>query len=102
MHPLPGAVLAPDPTVVVDDLPRREVMRQQAPGTPTADDIEDPMQDVALGVLLWSSPALGFRDLGLEQFPLLVADVGRVRFSGFHTLKINASCSPVGNFLNTL
>jgi hypothetical protein len=32
MHPLPGAVLAPEPKVVVDDLPRREVMRQQAPG----------------------------------------------------------------------
>jgi hypothetical protein len=66
-------------------VPRGEVMRQQAPGTPTADDLKDPIQDVALGVLLGSSPALGLRDIGLEQFPLTVADVSRVRFSGFHT-----------------
>ena len=85
MHPLPGAVLAPEPKIVIDNLPRREVMRQQAPGTSTADDIKDAVQDFALRVLRRSPAALGLRDIGLEQFPLIIADVGRVRVSGFHT-----------------
>ncbi len=88
MHPLPGAVLTPDPKVVVDDLPRGEVMRQHTPGTATAHDIKDPIQDFTLGVLLWSSPTLGLRNIGLEQCPLMVTDVGRVRFSGFHTPRL--------------
>ena len=78
MYPLPGAVLAPEPTVVIDDLPWREVMRQQAPGTPTPYDIKDSIQDFALEL----------RDIGLEQFPLMVADFGRVRFSGFRTPRL--------------
>jgi hypothetical protein len=27
VHPLPAPILTPDPKVVIDDLPRREVMR---------------------------------------------------------------------------
>jgi len=36
MHELPGAVLAPTPKVVIDDLPRGQIMGQQAPGTASA------------------------------------------------------------------
>ena len=41
VQPLPGAVDTPSPEVMVDGLPRREVVGQKAPGTAAADDVED-------------------------------------------------------------
>jgi hypothetical protein len=79
MHQLPGAVLAPLLKVMVDDPPRGQIMGQHAPGTATAQQIEDAVEDLALGVFFRSAP--GFR-LGHEMFnqvPFFIAEIGRIR-----------------------
>ena len=40
MHQLPGAILAPTPKIVLDDLPGREITGPQAPGTPATHNIK--------------------------------------------------------------
>src|SRR5918994_2245406 len=50
VHPLPGAVDPPSSEVMMDGLPGRKLMGKQAPGTPTTDDVEDGVKDLAQGV----------------------------------------------------
>ena len=51
---------APNPEIVMDSLAGWEVVRKQAPSTPTASDVEDGVKDLAQGVYpgpsadLWS------------------------------------------------
>src|SRR5215213_6294169 len=47
MQPLPGTIDAPDPEVMMDGLPRRELMWQQTPSTATTHDVEDGVKDLA-------------------------------------------------------
>ncbi len=47
VHPFPGAVEAPSSEVVVDGLPRREVVGQKPPGAAAFDDVEDGVKDLA-------------------------------------------------------
>jgi hypothetical protein len=48
MQPLPGTIDAPNiPEVMMDGLPRRELMWQQTPSTATTDDVEDGVEDLA-------------------------------------------------------
>jgi hypothetical protein len=70
MHQVLGAILAPAPKIVVDDLPGREIMGQQAPGTPATHNIQNALEDFALWVLLRSAPALGRGHIGLDEFLL--------------------------------
>jgi hypothetical protein len=85
MHERPGAVLLPAPKVVVHELPGGEVMGQQTPGTPTAHDIKDAVQDFPFGILLRAPPRFGPGHIRLAERPFAVCQVGRVRFSRFHT-----------------
>src|SRR5215472_17252233 len=85
MHERPGSVLTPDPKVVIDNLPRREVMGQQPPRTPTAHDIKDAVEDFPLGVLLRSSAPFGCGHVRCNQRLFVIREVGWVRFSGCHT-----------------
>ena len=41
VDPFPGAVLTPSPEVMVDGLPRREVVRKQAPLAAAPREVED-------------------------------------------------------------
>ncbi len=102
MHQLPGAIFLPTPKVLVDNLPRRQVMGYQPPRTAAAHDIEDAVQDLPLGVLLGPAPRFGFRHQMFDQIPFFVAEVGRIRFSGFHTPEDNPTCESATSFLNTL
>jgi hypothetical protein len=48
MQPLAGTIDAPNiPEVMMDGLPRRELMWQQTPSTATTDDVEDGVKDLA-------------------------------------------------------
>jgi len=58
---LPGAVQTPQTEVVVGGLPRRELMREQSPGTATPNDVEDSVQDFADRVEARSAKPLGWR-----------------------------------------
>jgi hypothetical protein len=102
MHPLPGAVLAPAPEVLVDNLPRRQVMGHQTPRTAATHDVENAVEDFPLGVCLGPAPRFGFRHQMLDQLPFFVAEVGRIGFSGFHTPEDNPACESATSFLNTL
>jgi hypothetical protein len=85
MHERPGAISAPRPEVMIDDLPRRQIMGQQTPRTTAAEDRKNRVQDFALRIFLGSPTRPGGRDQRLNQHPLSVTEVGRVRFAGFHT-----------------
>src|SRR5215203_3201235 len=47
MQPLPGTIDAPNPEVMMDGLPRRELVWQQTPSTATTDDVEDGVKDLS-------------------------------------------------------
>src|SRR4051812_16658150 len=47
MECLPNRVLHPSPKVAVNGLPRRELMRKQAPGTASSNNIEDAVKHFA-------------------------------------------------------
>jgi hypothetical protein len=76
-------------------------MGQQTPRTSTTQDIQDAIQDFAFGMFLPSPAGLGLGHIGSDQLPLLVASVGRVRFSGFHVPKLPHMTPSMQNFLNT-
>jgi hypothetical protein len=59
MHEWPGPVLAPDPKVVRDYLPGREVIGQQPPRAAAAYDIKDAVEGFPLGGVLRSSAPFG-------------------------------------------
>jgi hypothetical protein len=82
MHVLPGAIVPPAPEVLIDNLPGGEVMRQQAPGTATTQDIADGIHDLTLGIFLGPPTGLGAGPQMLDQRPFFVTQVGWVRFAG--------------------
>jgi hypothetical protein len=98
MHALPGAIVPPAPKVLIDNLPRGEVMRQQAPGTATAQDIEDRIQDLTFRIFLGPPTGLGGRHQIVDQVPFFVAQVGRVRFAGFHAPMLPEVADPGQSF----
>ena len=102
MHALPRPVVPPAPKLLLDDLPGREIMRQQAPGTPTPQAREDGVEDVPFGVLLGAAPRLGCGHLGGDPRPCLVSQVGGVRFAGCHASTGNPPSLAMASFLNTL
>jgi hypothetical protein len=78
VDPLPGAVDAPGPEVMVDGLPGRELVREQAPGTATTRDVKDCLEDLAQGVQPGSSRGFGGREVGLHVRPFGIGEVGLV------------------------
>lgn len=59
VYPLPSALTPPGSEVMVDGLPGRKVVRQQAPGTSTTHEVEDGLEDLAQGVYPGAPGALG-------------------------------------------
>ena len=88
MHVLPGTVLPPAPKVLVDNLPGGKVMGQQAPGAATTKDVKNRIQDFTLGIFLGPPTGFSWGDQVLNQRPLAVTEVGRVRFTGFHAPRL--------------
>jgi hypothetical protein len=77
-------------------------MGQQPPSATGPRHIGAGLEDCALGVFRWSSARFGGRHIGFDQRPLAVCEIGRVRWSGFHTLSLPYPPSAVGDFFNTL
>ena len=102
MHHLPGPVLTPLTIVVIDDPPRGQVMGQHAPGTATAQQLEDRVQDFALGIGLGPPSRFRFGHERLYQAPFFIAEISRIRLSQVHARDHTRSCSIMGNFLDTL
>jgi hypothetical protein len=69
MHPLPGAVQTPGAEVVVDGLPRREVVWQQSPGAAALQDVEDGVEDLAQDIYPRTATGFGNGKVGLQATP---------------------------------
>jgi len=75
---IPDAFAFPSPQVVIDGLPRREVVRQKPLGAPGAQQIEDGVHDLALFGLARAASGAGVGDHGRNGGPLVVSQVGGV------------------------
>lgn len=68
--------------------PGRQIVRHQIPGTARSVDVEDAVENVAIGILARSSVAfvgtIHLRKEGLQERPLGVGQVGRIGLSVLH------------------
>ena len=78
----PRTIHPPPPEVWVDRLPRWQVMRQPAPGTPAAQKVKNAVHDVMRGKLPWPIRALLSRPLWRYQGPFVSMQVCRVGLAG--------------------
>jgi hypothetical protein len=69
MHPLPGAVQAPEAEVVVDGLPGWEVVWQKPPGAAAPYDVEDGVEDLTRRIETRAPTGFGSRKVGLQAAP---------------------------------
>jgi hypothetical protein len=102
MHHLPRPILPPLTKVVVDDSPWGQIMWQHPPGTPSAQQIEDPVQDFPLGVDLGSAPRFRVWHEMLEQGPFFITEIRGVRLSRVHASYGTRAYPAIVNFLDTL
>jgi hypothetical protein len=102
MHELPGTILAPLAEVIIDAPPGRQIMGQHPPGTAAAEQREDAVQDLALGICLRSPTRFGLGDEMVDHRPCFIAEIGRIRLSWIHALQDNQSRPAQTNFLDTL
>ena len=72
MDPGPNPFAFPAPQVVIDRLPRREVVRQKPPRTACAQQIQDRLNDLALGRAARATARRGIGDHRLDHGPLAV------------------------------
>ena len=80
-HPLPGAIQAPEAEVVVDGLPKREVVGQESPGAAAFDDVEDGVEYLAQAMETGTPTVVGRWRVPLKARPFGIGKVGRVRSS---------------------
>ena len=66
---LPQTIVLPQPEVMVGGAPRSEVLRQIAPLTASLDDIENPVDQFAEGVLAWPSRLGVFGKTVMDEVP---------------------------------
>jgi hypothetical protein len=79
---LPDAVDPPSPEVMMNGLPRRELLvGQQTPGTATTHNVEDGVKDLAQG--MYPGPPISFRgrQVRLYALPLGIGEVGWICLS---------------------
>lgn len=63
---------------MVDGLPRREVVREQAPGAAAAQHVEDGVEDLAQRMNPGASGSFRRGQVRLDDFPLGIGEVGSV------------------------
>src|ERR1041384_3387394 len=102
VDPFPGTIFSPAPKVMIDDAPGRQIVGDKAPRTAGAQDIQDRIDDLALGINFWSTTRLGGRDHWFENLPFGIMEVGWVRFSGLHTAILPQQITPIPTFFDTL
>ncbi len=81
MNLLPGFLPPPNPEVVVDQLPGRQVMRQETPSAAGAQHIPHGVDNLPAGVLGWTSSRFGRRNQGFQYGPLCIGQVRGINCS---------------------
>src|SRR5947209_5840012 len=85
MHSLPNALATPEPEIMIDRAPGRQVVRQQVPGAPTPSHVEDTVEDFAAAVLGRTTPRFHRRHEWFELYPFRLGEVGIISSSrGLH------------------
>jgi hypothetical protein len=81
MNGVPIALLAPEPEVMIDCLPRSEVPGQQSPGAARPDQVKQRVADAPQigGRPTWSPPCFAPRQRRLQQVPLFVTQISRIQ-----------------------
>ncbi len=70
---LPPTLLRPEPEVMIAGFPMRQIMGHHSPGSARAEDVEDAIEDLTLGMELGAASQgerLGGQE-GFEDFPLV-------------------------------
>jgi hypothetical protein len=65
MHPLPPPIQAPETEVVVESLPRWEVVGKQSPRTAALENVEDGIEDLAQAMETRTPDGFGSGKMGL-------------------------------------
>src|SRR4051794_18831208 len=78
MDPVPDAVALPAAQIVIDRLPRRQVVRQQTPRHPGSQKIEDGIDQFPSRGLARASARFRLGDQRRDQRPLPIRQVGRI------------------------
>jgi hypothetical protein len=82
---LPSPVQSPQAKVVICRLPRRELVREQPPGTAAANDVEDGVQDLADRAEPWSANIFWRWQIRLKARKLGVGQVCEIRAPQWQT-----------------
>jgi len=78
VQPLPEAILVPQPEIIVDRSPRRQIAGQHSPGTTTLENAEDAIQNHS-PAMFTRATRRGFSWQVWSDFqPLSIIQVGRV------------------------
>ena len=85
MDLLPEPLQPPEPEIMVHGLPGWQIVGQQAPGTATAEHVEDGIENLAHRVDPRPAPRLGRWDVRLETAPLGVSHISRIMLSVVHS-----------------
>jgi hypothetical protein len=102
MQMLLSPIVAPEPKIMVDHGPWREVVGEQPPGTAAPSQVPEGIENFTFRIFLRPAPGFGRGHEMLNQFPFLIREVNRVWLSGFHASICTPSCWPSRDFFNTL
>ena len=75
MHLGPQPRVLPAPEVVIDRRPRRKMLGQVAPLAPGLDEVEDRVEQLAVGVLAWPARPAGLGEAVVDELPLGVGQI---------------------------
>jgi len=98
---VPGPVRPPLPKVIIDDPSWRSIVGPHPPGTPTAQQVEGPIEDRTLGVSLGTATWLRLRYQMCDEVPCLITKVGWIGLSSRHASENIRSRLVTASFLDT-
>src|SRR5262249_5436750 len=99
----PQTLAAPQPEVMVNRTPRRQVVRKQFPSAAAADGVTDAIDDLASRVFGRTAARLGGWDEQLQILPLSIGEITVLRLAGSHLASVaktsfsNALSDPAGH-----
>src|SRR5262249_16756543 len=80
----PQTLAAPQPEVMVNRTPRRQVVRKQFPSAAAADGVTDAIDDLPSRMFGRTAARLGGWDEQLQILPLSIGEITVVRLAAFH------------------
>src|SRR5918999_5857089 len=98
----PGAIETPLAKIVINNAVRRQIMRHGTPGDPASNDIENRVENLALGIGFGSTARCCLRKQWLQNLPLFIIEVSGIGCSCFHTASLSQHTNPIPDFFDML